>query len=83
MWVIKNNWNISLHGISIHSLSSEVSVEFNPTTYSVTEGVDGCVRLTVIRTGIVAVSVTAAVTTQPGTAEGWAVDGDTCDICVL
>ena len=64
-------------------LSPGISVGFDPILYSAIEGVDDSVTLRVVKTGIAAIPVTATVTTQQGTAEGWAIDGDMCDISVL
>ena len=51
-------------------LPSGIIVGFDPTAYSVTEGVDGSVALRVVKTGSAAIPVTAVVTTQPGSAGG-------------
>jgi len=54
----------------MHSSLPEVTVGFDPTAYTVTEGVDGSVTLRVVKTGSAAIPVTAVVTTQPGSAGG-------------
>ena len=45
-------------------------VEFNPTAYTVTEGVDDFAELTLVRRGYLAQSTTVTVTTLSGTATG-------------
>jgi len=46
-------------------------VGFDPTVYTVTEGVDDGVSLRVVVNGSADIPLTVTVTTQPGTAEGW------------
>ena len=48
-----------------------VGFRFDPTAYTVTEGVDGGVSLRVVKSGSADIPLTVNVTTQPGTAEGW------------
>lgn len=60
---------------------TEIFVGFDPTAYTVTEGVNS-VTLAVVRTGNAGIPVTAAVTTLAGTAQGWATFVHVCDISV-
>ena len=47
-----------------------VGFRFDPTAYTVTEGVDD-VSLRVVKSGSTDIPGTVNVTTQPGTAKGW------------
>ena len=55
---------------SVDTHSPLLEVGFDPTAYTVTEGVGSIVTLRVVRTGSIDIPVTATVTTVPGTAEG-------------
>ena len=54
----------------VSSLLHLVLVEFNPTTYTVTEGVDNFAELTLVRSGYLAQTTTVTVSFQSGTATG-------------
>ena len=58
-----------LHVLISHAVHTGVRVEFDPTAYAVTEGVDESVTLSVVMSGRSAIPVTATVTIVSGTAE--------------
>ncbi|CAI8054234.1 CUB and sushi domain-containing protein 1, partial [Geodia barretti] len=51
-------------------LSLNVVVSFNPTSYTVTEGVDGAAELVLVRSGDLSTTTVVTVTTEAGTATG-------------
>ena len=52
----------------VFTLENPVSVSFDPTTYTVTEGVDGVANLMLVRSGGLTRTVVVTVTTAAGTA---------------
>ena len=56
--------------LDINCLVTAVRVTFAATSYTVTEGVEGSVELTLVRTGGTSLFSNVTVTTTPGSASG-------------